>query len=111
MGVKAKTDASAFFWRTAAALMGRPDVSEGTLMGFPCLRVGDGFFATCDHRSGDLIVKLSRERVQEIIAHGTGEPFAPAGRVFKEWVLVGRRDTKKWQDLMDEAIQFVGGGN
>ena len=48
MGAKAKTDASALFWRTAAALMSHPDVSEGTLMGFPCLRVGGGFFATCD---------------------------------------------------------------
>ena len=37
MGAKAKTDASALFWRTAAALMSHPDVSEGTLMGF---RVG-----------------------------------------------------------------------
>ncbi len=111
MGTKGKTEASAFFWTTAKELLRRPDISEGTLMGFPCLRVDGGFFATCDHRSGDLIVKLSRDRVQEIIAHGTGEPFAPAGRVFKEWVLVERRDTKKWQDLMDEAIQFVGGGN
>ncbi len=107
MGVKAKTDASAFFWRTAAALMSRPDVSEGTLMGFPCLRVDGGFFATCDHRTGDLIVKLSRDRVQEVIAKGEGEAFAPAGRVFKEWVLVNRRDARRWRKLMDEALQFV----
>ncbi|HIF05758.1 MAG TPA: hypothetical protein EYQ64_02065 [Gemmatimonadetes bacterium] len=112
MGTKGKTEASSFFWKTAEELMGRPDISEGTLMGFPCLRrVDGGFFATCDHRSGHLIVKLSRERVQEIITQGQGEPFAPAGRVFKEWALVEQRDTKKWQDLMDEAIQFVGGAN
>ncbi len=81
MGVKAKTDASAFFWRTAAALMGRPDVSKGTLMGFPCLRVGGGFFATSDHRSGDLIVKLPRDRVQEVIAKGEGEAFTGRSRI------------------------------
>ena len=72
MGVKAKTDASAFFWRTAAALMSRPDVSEGTLMEFPCLRVGGGFFATCDHRSGDLIVKLPRRNLSTTMGHSTG---------------------------------------
>jgi hypothetical protein len=111
MGTKGKTEASTFFWKTAEELMRRPDISEGTLMGFPCLRVDGDFFATCDHRSGDLIVKLSRDRVQEIIARDSGEPFAPAGRVFKEWVLVKRRDTKEWQNLLHEAIRFVGGTN
>ena len=38
-----------------------------------------------------------------------GEPFAPAGRVFREWVSVERRDKDEWRELMDEAIRFVGG--
>ena len=108
MGAKAKTNAGGFFWKTAGALMNRADINEGTLMGFPCLRVGGEFFATCDHRSGDLIVKLPRTRVQGLIADGMGEPFAPAGRVFKEWVLVKKRDAKYWLELLDEAIAFVG---
>ncbi len=107
MAAMAKTEASAFFWATAEPLMSRPDVNEGTLMGFPCLRVDGGFFATCDHRSGDLIVKLSRDRVQEVIDQGEGEPFAPAGRVFKEWVSVSRRDAAQWRKLMGEALRFV----
>ena len=107
MAPMAKTAASAFFWATAEPLMSRPDVNEGTLMGFPCLRVDGGFFATCDHRSGDLIVKLSRDRVQEVIAQGEGEPFAPAGRVFKEWVTVSEREAEQWRKLMDEALRFV----
>jgi hypothetical protein len=37
-------------------------------MVFPCLGVAGAFFASCDHRTGDLIVKLSRDRVQELVA-------------------------------------------
>jgi hypothetical protein len=40
------------------------------------------FFATCDHRTGDLIVKLPQAGVQELIDLGVGPAFAPAGRVF-----------------------------
>ena len=78
-------------------------------MGFPCLRVEGEFFATCDHRTGDLIVKLSADRVQALIGEGTGDPFAPAGRVFKEWVLVRERNEPQWQSLMKEAKEYVAG--
>ncbi len=83
-------------------------MDEGTLMGFPCLRVNGDFFSTCDHRTGDLIVKLSRVRVSDMIARGEGESFAPAGRVFKEWLLVRERDADRWRALMEEAVTFVG---
>ena len=99
-----------FFWEIAESYLKRTAVDEGQLMGFPCLRVNDEFFCTCDHRSGDLIVKLPKERVIELVKEGVGEPFAPAGRVFKEWMAVSDRDTRLWITLMDEALEFVGGG-
>lgn len=83
---------------------------EGTLMGFPCLRTSSGaFFATTWRRTGDLVVKLSAGRVDELIAAGTGLPFAPAGRRFREWVQIPGRDEDLWQALLDEARAFVGG--
>jgi hypothetical protein len=57
-----------FFHEISAATLGRPGVATGTMMGFPCLRVSGAFFASCDHRSGDLIVKLPRHRVEQLIA-------------------------------------------
>jgi hypothetical protein len=54
--------------------------------------VTGAFFASCDPRTGDLVVKLPRERVEELIAAGRGKPFAPAGETFREWVLVDDRD-------------------
>lgn len=98
---------SGFFDDVAVPLLAQPGVSPGTMMGFPCLRVDGQFFASCDHRTGDLIVKLPRDRVQALIDTGVGKPFAPAGRVFREWVLVEDRDETRWAALMDEARSFV----
>ena len=100
-------EATGFFWDLAEPMLAEAGVDEGTLMGFPCLRVDGDFFATCDHRSGDLIVKLPRERVAELVEAGVGRPFAPARRVFKEWVLVPERDEARWVALLAEARAFV----
>ena len=69
-----------FFWEASAAALTHSDVATGTMMGFPYLRVSGAFFASCDHRMGELIVKLPKHRVQQLIAAGAGQPFAPAGR-------------------------------
>lgn len=79
------------------------------MMGFPCLRVAGAFFASCDPRTGDLIVKLPRDRVQQLLEDGVGHPFAPAGRTFREWVLIDDRDETRWAELIDEARTFVTG--
>jgi hypothetical protein len=98
-----------FFHEISAATLGHPGVSTGTMMGFPCLRVSGAFFASCDHRSGDLIVKLPHHRVEQLIATGVGKPFAPAGRTFREWVLIDGRDEARWVALIEEAREFVAG--
>jgi hypothetical protein len=98
-----------FFHEMSATALTRPDVVTGTMMGFPCLRVAGAFFASCDHRTGDLIVKLPRDRVAQLIEDGVGKPFAPAGRTFREWVLIDDRDETRWAELIDEAHAFVRG--
>ena len=96
-----------FFWEVGTAALTHGDVATGTMMGFPCLRVSGAFFASCDHRTGDLIVKLPRWRVEQLIERGAGQPFAPAGRTFREWVLIDDRDQARWAELIDEARLFV----
>jgi hypothetical protein len=44
-------------WSLAERLLERPDVTRSTMMGFPCLRIHNAFFASCDHRTGDLVGK------------------------------------------------------
>jgi uncharacterized protein (TIGR02453 family) len=73
------------------------------MMGLPCVRLDRRFFASLDRRTGALLVKLPPERVQQIVADGHGEPFAPAGRVFREWVEVPDPDRRRWRELLREA--------
>ncbi|MGI9621186.1 MAG: hypothetical protein ACR2PK_00010 [Acidimicrobiales bacterium] len=102
-----RTEAAEYFWDMVEPLFAEDGIEEGSLMGFPCLRLDGAFFATCDHRTGDLIVKLPADRVGELIDSGAGTPFSPAGKVFKEWVLVDNRDAALWLGLLDEAKAFA----
>ena len=96
-----------FFWDVAMPLLVEEDVSKGTMMGFPCLRIDGDFFASVDRRTGDLVVKLPADRVQSMIDDGTGHAFAPNGRRFREWVSVTDRDESRWELLLFEARDFV----
>ena len=97
------------FWRLARALYADPAVTRSTMMGFSCLRVDGKFFACVDRRTGDLVVKLAAARVNELVTSGVGRPFAPNGKVFREWVAVPIPDDQEWSALLDEAKRFVGG--
>ena len=59
--------------------------------------------------SGDrLVVKLPADRVEALIAGGTGMPFdAGKGRPMKEWVAVAADDGTTWATLAHEALHFV----
>jgi len=94
------------FWQLAGELM-RQDtrVEEGTIMKGRCLRAHGEFVALPDFKGAGLVVKLSRSRVQELLEAGVGESFAPAGRVFKEWVSVPLQDAELWGDLMRESVE------
>lgn len=112
------------FWTVARELMAADErLSEGRIMSSDCLRVasskpaskGKAEFvampytgtpkrATGSGRPG-MVVKLPADRVAELVAAGDGEPFAPAGRVFSEWVAI--TDPEGWADLLREAIDFV----
>lgn len=99
------------FWKLAAELHAEdPRVVEGTIMGGKCLRVGKEFLALVDFKGSGLVVKLPKARVGELIAAGTGEPFAPAGKVFAEWVAIPRIERARWAKLLREGVAFVGGG-
>ena len=80
------------------------------MMGHPCLRIDGDFFASMERSTGDLMVKLPAATVDEMIEAGTAEPFAPAGRRFKEWALITSRDEDQWESLLHAALAFVQGG-
>ena len=84
-----------------------PAIGRATMMGYPCVRLAGKFLASYDDESSRLVVKLPRDRVLELIETGTGEPFAPAGKVFREWVSIATVDRSLWQRLLAEAVGFA----
>jgi hypothetical protein len=97
------------FWSIAEPLLGTAAVTRSTMMGLPCLRVSGQFFASFDRRSNALIVKLPATRVQQLIESGEADPFAPAGRTFREWAAIDPARLEHWPSLIDEALAFVAG--
>src|SRR5207253_1608122 len=97
------------FERIAARFLDEPNVSEGTGFGStPGLRVGNKIFAMLS-REGELVVKLPRTRVDELVSSGVGARFDPRrdGRQMKEWVTVSVSHGRDWQRLTGEALRFV----
>ena len=96
------------FWTLAEQLQAEdPRVCEGTIMSSRCLRVGEEFLALCDAKSEGLVVKLPKDRISALIGAGQGDSFAPASRVFREWLLVQKPDRRRWLALLREGIDFV----
>jgi hypothetical protein len=75
------------------------------MMGFPCLRLHGDFFACCDRRTGELVVKLTEDRVEQLVVERRAQQFAPAGRPFREWATVPHRLRRSWPRYLDEALE------
>jgi len=97
------------FWDAAAPLLAEGIIDEGTIMGGPCVRAKGEFVGMPHHKGAGIVVKLAREMVDEMIASGDGAPFAPANKVFKEWVLVEHFDENRWQELIRASAEFMSG--
>ena len=89
-------------------LVGDPEVSTGTGFGSaPGLRVSGRIFAMLVR--DELVVKLPRSRVDELVSSGMGERFDPGhGRTMKEWLSVAARSAADWVALAEEAFRYVG---
>lgn len=73
-----------------------------------CVRTPAGEFVAMPHHKGPgIVLKMHRDRVAELIEAGEGQSFAPAKKVFKEWVLVEAHDEDRWRELLSESITFV----
>jgi hypothetical protein len=84
-----------------------PAIGRATMMGYPCVRLAGRFLASYDDKTGSLVVKLPRERVAELVDNGHGDPFAPAGKVFREWISIPTVAPDLWRTLLTEAVDFA----
>ena len=99
------------FAKLVTSLKSNPKVSLGASnkgFGSSALCVGEKIFAMISSKGG-FVVKLPRNRVDELVASGVGSRFEPArGRVMKEWLVVATASDKDWSSLAREAMAFVG---
>ncbi len=100
-------DANELFDEFAQRHLRDQSVTEGRMFGSAGLKVRGKVFAMLVR--GDLVVKLPKERVDELVQSGVGSRFDPGhGRLMKEWVSVGPTTAALWASLADEARAFVG---
>lgn len=95
-------------------LLDRPGVSYGrdepgaaNRFGSNALKLGGKIFAMLVR--GSLVVKLPRERVDELVVSGDGTRFDPrGGRPMAEWLVLDPASRQGWLPLAAEAMQYVG---
>jgi hypothetical protein len=100
-------EARALYDELTDDLLYDPAVGRATMMGYPCVRLAGRFLASYDDQAGCLVVKLPRERVTGLVESGRADPFAPAGKVFREWVAITTVDRYLWQQVLAEAVEFA----
>jgi hypothetical protein len=75
--------------------------------GSQALRVGGKIFAMLSMKR-QFVVKLPRDRVDELVASRFGSRFESGqGRAMKEWFVPGPRLASSWVALAKEALSFV----
>jgi hypothetical protein len=86
---------------------GITQISEGRGFGSSGqLKAGGHIFAMLVR--DELVVKLPRGRVEELVQSGEGTYFdAGKGKPMREWFVLSRRSTKRWLPLAQEAFDFV----
>lgn len=96
------------FEQLAVQFLADPTVTQGTGFGSsPGLRTTGKIFAMLVN--SELVVKLPKARVDQLVASGTGGRFDPGhGRLMKEWATVALDSTESWDRLAAEALEFVG---
>jgi hypothetical protein len=99
------------FEAIASALASEPNVSVGSAgkkgFGSSALQVGGKIFAMVSS-SGSFVVKLPKDRVEELERLGCGQRFDPGhGRLMKEWLSLNTSSGEDWLSLAKEALRFV----
>ena len=82
-------------------------VAHSTLMKTPCLRYKGDFFAMELDKVNGLIIKVSPQRVAELISSGVGQEFNFTKKKFKEWVVIPKQFEGQYEPYAREALNYV----
>jgi TfoX/Sxy family transcriptional regulator of competence genes len=80
------------YTRLVEQLLADPSVSEGQMMGMPALKASGKMFGGLFE--DELVVKIGRDRVEQLIAAGCARPFDPSGgdRPMRDWAQLPEPD-------------------
>lgn len=77
------------------------------MMGSPCLRYQGAFLSMMFDKQEALIIKVSPERVIELIEQDIGLEFNYTGKRFKEWVLIPIELEDQYEGFINEALDYA----
>jgi len=82
-------------------------VEQSTMMKTPCLRYKGDFMAMMFKKEDALIIKVSPERVDELINAGKGMEFNFTKKRFKEWVLIPLEYEDEYESYIYESLEYA----
>ena len=93
--------------RALNAILAEDGVEKSTMMNAPCLRYRGDFLAMMLDTQEALIIKVSAERVNDLIARGIGTEFNVTKKRFKEWVLIPQENEDDYEEYLFEALAYA----
>lgn len=93
--------------QAVAKIIHEEGVEQSTMMKTPCLRYKGNFMAMMFDKEDALIVKVSPERVNELISAGIGMEFNFTKKRFKEWVLIPLEYEDHYESYIFEALKYA----
>jgi hypothetical protein len=88
-------------------LLMEPGVEQSTMMSSPCLRYNGAFIGMMFSKGEGLIIKVSPERVNELIDAGEGTEFSFTKKRFKEWVIIPLEFEEDYDRYLYEALEYA----
>ena len=95
------------FKKLIQSFIQQDSMTESTMMGTPCLRYSDEFVAMFFDKEDSLIIKVSPDRVIELIGNGQANEFNYTKKRFKEWALVPIDYEEQYSSYIEEAIEYA----
>ncbi len=93
--------------KVANKIVQEQGVEYSTMMKSPCLRYKGDFIAMMFEKEDALIIKVSPDRVNEIIEERKGNEFKFTKKRFKEWVLIPIDYADEYESYIFEALEYA----
>ncbi len=93
--------------QAVSAILAIDGVEESTMMKTPCLRYKGKFLAMMFDKEDALIIKVSPDRVNELVSRGVGAEFNFTKKRFKEWVLIPLEFQDDYEAYITEALSYA----